>query len=351
MPALVKALSDGDGEVRVASARALGLLGGGSRAAFAALVTASQDQGSTALRTEAIKALGAMGAQAADALPELIKAAKDPDVVVVSQAAIEAIGKMGPAAYPAVGTLAAILQNGQPPHRKLAAQALGGVGSAAVPELIAALRSEQDSDVRSAVATSLAQIGPSAVPALVEVLGEGAANPAGGAKAALKAMGVVAVPGLIVAYRTADTTLRTDILKVFSDVGPYAFAGFELALQDKNEQIRDQAVLYATEIYSDTTNIQNGAGLAVKEAVPFLASEVVAGDQNAPTNAKCGKDGDQVARTEAMCVLTVIGSDAVDAVPALAGALQDTDQASTRQSRQSPRSHRPAGGGCCAGPW
>ena len=103
----------------------------------------------------------------------------------VSRAAIEAIGKLGPVAQPAVPELAEILKSGPTPNRKAAAQALGGIGPAAVSDLITALRGEKEQSVRNAAATSLAKIGPPAVPALIAVLGEGNQDAAAGARTAL----------------------------------------------------------------------------------------------------------------------------------------------------------------------
>jgi HEAT repeat protein len=314
-PELVQLLADAgqDQGVRRAAARALGSVGDGSPVAYAALMAAAQDQGSVALRKEAITALGGMSASAVNAAHALVEIIKDPNVSQdVSRAAIEAIGKLGPAAQPAVPELAEILKSGPTSNRKAAAQALGGLGPAAVSDLIMALRGEQEPSVRNATATSLAKIGPPAVPALIAVLSEDNQDAAAGARTALSTKkDGSAVPGLIVALSTADKPMRAEILNILNKIGAHAFAGFEILLQDGDPEIQSQAIVFATEVYTKTY-IGLASGLAVEEAVPFLTSEVVTGDQET--------------RAEALDALAMIGPSAVSAAPALVGALRDTDQ-------------------------
>ncbi len=304
-PALVEALNNGDENLRIAAAKALGSLGVVSPEVLSALRTASQDdQGAPALRKEAIKALGGMGVVA---LLDLIQATgvseEDTDL-----AAIEAIGKLGPAAHPALPTLSAILKDGRPSARQEAAKSLGKIGPAALPELLDALQNEPDQQVMNEIEASLAKIGPAAVPGLVRFLKSQDKEVISRAVGVLSEIGPPAVPGLIVALRTEDACTRIEVLKALRGIGGSAFVGFEIAAGDEKEEISTQAI-------SDTIGLAEGTwrghGLGVKEALPFLVSIILTEDLQA--------------RQEAMEVLALIGPNAVDAVPVLVGALQDKE--------------------------
>src|SRR4051794_4468653 len=88
IPPLIKALADGQGDVRQAAAEALARFGA---AAVPALVEALKDDALT-IRIEAARALGNMGSPAKDAVPQLKAIFLGNDVMAV-QVAGEALGK------------------------------------------------------------------------------------------------------------------------------------------------------------------------------------------------------------------------------------------------------------------
>ena len=53
---------------------------------------------------------------------------------------------------------------------------------------------------------------------------------------------------------------------MFKQIGAHAFAGFEILLQDRDPEVQDQAIVFATEVYTKTY-IGLANGLAVKR--PF----------------------------------------------------------------------------------
>jgi len=126
-------------------------------------------------RTAAAQALTAMGPQASEAIPALLEAMAKPNVEIeLSRALTRTLKAIGPAAVP---NLVAALRTSGPRGRFQAAMALATLGptaAGAVQPLIAALESDADSSVRTGAATALGSIGPSAsaaLPALRKAVG------------------------------------------------------------------------------------------------------------------------------------------------------------------------------------
>jgi HEAT repeat protein/predicted Ser/Thr protein kinase len=182
VPALLRALEDGDLAVADAAAEAVHKITGRTptrrRTAPPAPVPAviplmdSLRSTDSFARWRAALALGEIGAEAAAATTLLVETLDDADDNV-RWAAATALGKIGPAARAAVPALTAALGDREDEViHKHAAAALGRLGAAArdaVPGLIGALR-DPDTTVRDEVVDALVKIGPAAVPALMEAL-------------------------------------------------------------------------------------------------------------------------------------------------------------------------------------
>src|SRR5207302_2830294 len=191
VPALTRALSDSDGEVRILARRTLedmtctqlGLLErpastgvqtsrfdtapgqqepilGGLQATVKKLAERMKDRDAHSRRT-VIDVLEALGPAAAPAAPALVKALSDPDPFV-RWAAARTLGKISPvAADRAVPALAGMLMDADLDLRVAAAAALERYGRAArtaVPDLIRALAAT-DVEMRVAVIHALGAIG------------------------------------------------------------------------------------------------------------------------------------------------------------------------------------------------
>jgi HEAT repeat protein/beta-lactamase regulating signal transducer with metallopeptidase domain len=165
--ALIEALrTDADATVRNTAAWALGEIE--SRAATAALVQAMASDRSIEVRRTATWALGQIEDPAA--VDGLARAMRDPDTEV-RETAVWALGEVE--SRTAVPALTSALREGDVAMRRLAAWALGQIEAAeAVPALAAALR-DSDREVRETAVWALGEIeSADAVPALSTVLGD-----------------------------------------------------------------------------------------------------------------------------------------------------------------------------------
>jgi HEAT repeat protein/lysophospholipase L1-like esterase len=166
VPALARRLQqDRAAGVRASSARALA--GIGSRAAISALFAALDDP-SESVRAAAAQALSRIG-PTPDDVPALRAAVPNPDRYVAAFAAWS-LGNRGTAAEPAGDALARALAREEPDV--VAASALARIGPsarAAVPDLVRALRSDDDA-LRWRAARTLGRIGPAAEAAVAPLM-------------------------------------------------------------------------------------------------------------------------------------------------------------------------------------
>ncbi|HEX8672643.1 MAG TPA: M56 family metallopeptidase [Longimicrobium sp.] len=165
--ALIEALrTDTDATVRNTAAWALGEIE--SRAATAALVQAMASDRSIEVRRTATWALGQIEDPAA--VDGLARAMRDPDTEL-RETAVWALGEIE--SRTAVPALSSVLREGDAAMRRVAAWALGQIEAAeAVPALAAALR-DSDREVRETAVWALGEIeSADAVPALTTVLGD-----------------------------------------------------------------------------------------------------------------------------------------------------------------------------------
>jgi HEAT repeat protein len=148
----------------------------------------------------------ALGAVGTPAVPPLIQALGDGNSDV-RKAACRALGAIGD--RQAVPPLIQALRHGNSDVRAAACEALGAIGDRrAVPPLIQALR-DRDSDVREAACEALVKIGAPAVPHLIQALGDGDWHVR---EAACRALGAIgdrrAVPPLIQALGDWNEDVR-----------------------------------------------------------------------------------------------------------------------------------------------
>jgi HEAT repeat protein len=115
-------------------------------------------------------------------------------------AAAEALGKLGSAALPAVPELIRLLNSSNASLRRAAATALGGIKGdpeSVVPQLIRAL-SDEESEVRAAAAKALGEFGPAAQPAVPSLLRAINEDTFDVRPAAVEALGRIAPPEIAV---------------------------------------------------------------------------------------------------------------------------------------------------------
>jgi HEAT repeat protein len=108
----------------------------------------------------------------------LILALNDESGITRHRAA-EALARIGSSAGSALDSLAARLEDPEPPVRKAAAEALGRIGAGPAAGPLQARLRDQVSDVRQAAAESLGRLGRAAVPAvplLLELQADAAEN-------------------------------------------------------------------------------------------------------------------------------------------------------------------------------
>ena len=179
--ALISELSSGDDERAEAAAKALASLGAEALPALGELLAADDED----TRWWAVRALAGIQAEGAGAL--LVRSLGDPSTAV-RQAAL-----LGIRAQPQPGTiplLIALLDDADSLCAAMAADALVGIGSEAVPALLEVMQGGAHS-ARLEAERALAEIGdPRAIPALYAALDEGSALMEYWATQGLEKMGV-----------------------------------------------------------------------------------------------------------------------------------------------------------------
>jgi HEAT repeat protein len=164
LPTVQRALKDKSPEVRVAACAVIGVLGSKGKAAVPALIEALKDR-ELSVVIGAIGALGDIGPAARDSAPALLGLSGYADFFILEPMVGAALGEMGEAVVPA---LVAALKEPSPERRRVAAYALGSMGAQAEPAVKAlgtALGDEQW-PVRSLAARALGNVGKGAKTAL-----------------------------------------------------------------------------------------------------------------------------------------------------------------------------------------
>lgn len=156
-PDLLRALADPRQSVRWRAARALSTFGGPATAeipTLAGLLSAADAH----VAQFAAWAIGESGDAARPALPALVAALHARDLGVRAVSA-QTLGRVGPGDPAVLAALSATIEDRSWPERWHAVRALGHAGDAAVPYLIAALRSD-DEAVRLEAALALGRLRP-----------------------------------------------------------------------------------------------------------------------------------------------------------------------------------------------
>ncbi len=204
------------------------------------------------IRRDASYFLEKLGPKAKPALPALIRALDDPDKQVWSNA-VSALANLGPDAAEAVPALledldsrksrASQRQSEREQTAFRTAYALSRIGSAAIPPLIDALRSD-DTMLRAGAAKALGGMGPdarAAIPALLENLGHGDGAVTHEVADALGAIGPDALPKLVEALDWKESRQRSTAALALAAMGRAA-ASAASALLTRLDQESDPAV-------------------------------------------------------------------------------------------------------------
>jgi HEAT repeat protein len=141
----------------------------------------------------------------------------------VRLSAVTALGQIGPGAVNAVPALVQTLDDSSGQVRA-AAVALGKVGKAALPELVAALDAQQER-VRLGAALALGHAGPDAeeaIPKLIGSLNDSSPEVRAAAAAALGKVGKEALPPLIKALNAKEDRVRLGAIEALGHLGPPA---------------------------------------------------------------------------------------------------------------------------------
>jgi HEAT repeat protein len=243
------------------------------------------------VRREAAYQLVKLGAGAREALPALIKALDDQDKQVWSDA-VTAIANIGIDAKDAVPALLEDMESqrgrrGRERDRRQAlvraAFALSRIGEPAIPALIAAL-SSNDNSLRQGAAKALAGMGPeakSAIPALIANLGHSERDVRREVIDAFARIGEPSVNPLLEALNSTEPLVRESALLALAQLGPAAHAAagrvIELAATEKDSVVRAALLASLAKI-----------GVEPARAVPLLISGLQESDeavQHGATNA------------------------------------------------------------------
>lgn len=247
IPAPLIATKDSDSWVRGVALGSLGVVGRSSPEAMKALVAAfhDEDEGN---RRVAISVLGEWGKRAEPAVPELIAALKDKKTRFESAVAF---ARIGPEAKTAVGALRQALQDETKPYtREKLVQALGAIGRdarEAVPDL-RKLLGAGEGDVGQAAAYALGQMGPAATSAVPELIAAAKSN-----GAAIWALGQIgpdaesAVPVLLEALQIKNPTRQQtyafpQFAAALAGIGPEARAAVPRLIELATDRRIDQFV-------------------------------------------------------------------------------------------------------------
>ncbi|MGY8769658.1 MAG: HEAT repeat domain-containing protein [Pirellulales bacterium] len=192
VPALIKALSSKDAELRWHAARALSDFEANAAPAAAALTKALADD-NLKVRAYSAHALGQMGDAGLKAVPELVKLFGSKDVLV-RRAAIRAIDNLDTDQSVTLPLLVKVLEDAEPSVIIPVLHELAEAGKDSLPRLITALDNEKACYWACLV---VAEMGPEAAPA---------------------------VPALIKALGHAEPDTRLQVLIALGEIGPAASA-------------------------------------------------------------------------------------------------------------------------------
>jgi HEAT repeat protein len=297
VPAIAKALSDPDKEMRNAAGKALARIGPTAVPVFI------QELKNPASRNDILSArnLALIGPDAADAVPALTECLKQKDNDLLATAA-HALGEIGPPSWKAATSLTLLLGDGNPEVQKQARAALAKIGPGAIPALRGALKSPQ-SPIRRRAADLLALQGSKAKDAtgdLIALLKDKQPAVRKAAALSLAAIGPdasQASEALVDCVQDKDASVRAAVALALGHI-----------------RARGQAISTLVNLFRDP--VQDVRLQAIGAIVKFGPSAI-----NVLINTVPHEDLNM--RTSAIFALGEIGPAAKDAVPLLIEQLQD----------------------------
>jgi HEAT repeat protein len=302
------ALDDADPLVRVVVAEAIWKVERPTPSAIMPTLQRGLKDRNAAVRAAACRVIGLLGAKGKSAVPTLIDTLKDKDLLVAMNAVV-ALGNIGPparAAAPALLQLAAYTEFSV--LEPFVSTALSDMGDAVVPELRAALK-EASFERRRVAAAALGGMGTKA---------EGA------------------VQGLATALRDKEWTVRSLAAQALGNIGKGAKASLPRlyeAADDKETLVRIQAALAVWRIGGETkyvamlSNALTDASIPVRQAACRALGAMGADAKDAAgALTRTLADNEAILRQWAAEALGNIGPAAKDSAAALRTALKDTDK-------------------------
>jgi HEAT repeat protein len=197
--------------------------------------------------------------------------------VAVRRSAAYLLGKRGRAARAAAPALANALKDADREVQLRAALALGRIGEPALPALAGALK-DQDRDARRGAVAALRHFGPKAkavVPLLIEALKDNDAQVRTWAALTLAPMGELAVPALVGAFKDGDTETCLWAGMALSRIGEQAVPALTAAVKDRDSVSARRGATRALGLF----------GPGAKAAVPALVGALGDSDPEVRTNA------------------------------------------------------------------
>jgi HEAT repeat protein len=160
LPVLLQALKDKDPGVRAAAPAVIAMLGAKAKSAVAGLTEALQDK-EVDVKLAAISALGELGPTAKDSANELLALTSDKEFFLLEPFVGASLASFGPGVVPVLTTA---LTDKSADRRRVAAYALGTIGSAAssATDALSKLLEHEDAQARQLAARALGKIGPNA---------------------------------------------------------------------------------------------------------------------------------------------------------------------------------------------
>lgn len=260
------------------------------------------------VRAHAAISLGDFGPEARSAVPALTKLLADPELNVKLDAAT-ALGAIGPAAAPAVPELASAMQAGPVALTLTSASALAGIGDASVPALNKMLK--DDSPLKLLAVHVLGEIGAASkdsVPELLKLLGSPDPEVKNTAITSLGEIGPAAKaaePALLDILKTSEGKTRNAAVFALSKIG--------------SEKAIPLIKKYAA-APGDDERLQLVCAWALVRNNPHDPETVKAA---LPGLTKALSDERPLVRREAANAISLMGSQAKSAIPALTAALKE----------------------------
>jgi HEAT repeat protein len=225
---------------------------------------------STGAATERVKAAEAIAEYGSDAVPLLLPLLDD-DHEKTQELACLALVRLGPEAEAAVPALTSKVARRDCPFRRDAMLALRQIGpgaSAAVPTLIGVL-SDEDAGYRKAAADALAGIGEAALPALVETLREHDVAARRSVCPVLQQLGALAapaIPALVDAAEEPNDPLRDAAFLTLARIGRDAVDSLVRLLDSPDAGLRRRAAMTLGQLRQAARQSETALGSRTRDA-------------------------------------------------------------------------------------